>query len=140
MNAEHAENLHAELGYRTSGQREVRQREWFSLRGDANEPLPTPKAFAAMVNRLRVKKWVRENREKHNAKTRRFQAKPGIRDRMNRQQNVRRRKAGQFSMDVHTCPVCQAKWCKVPWVRGVARIFCGQNCQKRAWNRARRSA
>ena len=49
---EYAEDLHAELGYRTVGQREVSQREWYSLRGDIGEAAPSPQAFKAMAKRL----------------------------------------------------------------------------------------
>jgi len=57
MRAEYEEDLHAELGYRLSGRREVAQREWFSLRGDPNEVAPTPKAFKKLVARLRTAAW-----------------------------------------------------------------------------------
>jgi len=133
---QNVEDLHAELGYRTAGQREVRQREWFSLQGDKDEPIRTPREFATVVNRLRVLKWVRENRDKHNAKVRRYQAKPGVRKHLNELQNERRRKSYGTRVEVLACAECGAQWCKVPWVRGKRRVFCGQNCQKRAWSRA----
>lgn len=51
------DDIHAELGYRTAGRREVWQREWFSLRGDPTEPAPTPKDFKKLVARLRTAAW-----------------------------------------------------------------------------------
>jgi hypothetical protein len=132
---EREEDLHAELGYRTAGQREVAVREWFSLQGEKGEPIPTPREFAKVVNRLRVKKWIRENRKRHNAKVMRYQSKPGVRQHMNEMQNERRRKSYGERAEVLACKECGVEWCKAPWVRGVRRIFCGQNCQKRARHR-----
>lgn len=136
---EREEDLHAELGYRTAGHREVSLREWFSLRGEKDEPLPTPKAFAVAVNRLRALKWARENRERHYANIARYQAQPRVRARSNEKQTERRRERYGARPDVlFSCEECGVQWCKTPWVRGPRRRFCGQNCQKRARNRVLR--
>jgi hypothetical protein len=66
---EHAEDLHAELGYRTTGRREIAQREWFSLRGDVGEVAPNPKAFKVLAKRLEKLRSRRKKPEKYRAAT-----------------------------------------------------------------------
>lgn len=128
MNPEHAEDLHAELGYRTTGQREIRQREWFSLRGEASEPIPTPREFAKVVNRLRAKKWAKENPERRKEIARRYYQKP---DKKARQLELaaKRYKARQRTeARVFTCRECSAEFCKAPWTKGPLPNFCRDAC------------
>ena len=133
---EREEDLHAELGYRTAGQREVRQREWFSLRGDPNEPIPTPGEFAKVVDRLRVVRWQKANPEKKRAKALRYYYKP---DKKARQQAYAKKRYQEKSRDerkrvparIFVCRECQAEFCKAPWSRGPAPVFCREACYSR---------
>ena len=136
MKAEHTEDLHAELGYRTAGQREVRQREWFSLRGNADEPLPTPKAFTRKVAVLRAVKWNREHRERHREHANRYALKPENSKRSIDNARERRHRQHRKEAKVYTCAAddCRLQWCLVPWARcgGRAMRFCSQACCARA--------
>lgn len=137
--AEYEEDLHSELGYRTAGRREISQREWFSLRGTPDEAAPTPKAFHALVNRLRVKKWVKDNPEKRKAIANRYAAKPGVVARI--VNLARQRRAARFRAEakVITCDECGAQFCLVFPQRGNRpRRFCDVNCTARAWQRKKR--
>lgn len=136
MDSERAEDLHAELGYRLTGAKEVRQREWFALRGDPDEAAPTPRAFAKLVESLRNKKywraksreqrqaihasrrrWADEHRaaylaivRRRNAKvkaTPRLYAKKIAAQKARRDQEKRRRREAT----VYTCQGCGATWC-----------------------------
>lgn len=104
--AEQAEDLHAELGYRHAGRREVRVREWFSLRGDPGEAAPTPKAFKRLVLQLRN---ARHNPARHAAL-----------------KLVRtERRHGQ----VFACAVCAVEWCAIGTYRnGTVPRVCSPSC------------
>ncbi len=139
--AEYEEDLHAELGYRTAGRRELSQREWFSLRGDANEVAPNPKAFAKLVAGLRVKKWVRANPEKRKAIANRYAHKPGIIPAMIEKARQRRAKAFKAEATAIVCKECGAEFCPVSarWRSGNRkREFCTINCTARFWQRTKR--
>lgn len=95
--AERAADLHAELGYRTSGLREIKQRDWFSLRGDPNEPLPTPAKFDSLVRRLYAKKWKEAHPDRWRAYRLKHEAKPSrkaARVEKERRRRLRRKAAG----------------------------------------------
>jgi len=135
VKAEHAEDLHAELGYRTAGQREVRQREWFTLRGEADEPLPTPKAFARKIAVLRAVKWQRENPERRKVIANRYAQKPENAKHSIDLARERRQRAHREAAEVFTCATadCGAQFCLVPWAKrgGRPQRFCSGACQAR---------
>lgn len=136
MNAsEYEEDLHAELGYRTTGRRELAQREWFSLRGEVGEAAPSPKAFKKLINVLRATKWIRENRERFNARSaKRMRDRPAeVKRAAMAEQNEKRRAAYRANPRVIVCKECGAAFCRVPWAqsRGVPAKFCGPRCRWR---------
>lgn len=134
--AEREEDLHAELGYRTAGQREVRQREWFSLRGKPGEPIATPREFAKVVNRLRVLKWQKANPQKKRANGLKYSRKPEKRSRQltlsaKRYQERRREERQRADAVVFTCRECEVMFCKAPWTKGPSPNFCQNACYQR---------
>lgn len=136
---EYEKDLHAELGYRTAGRREVSQREWFSLRGNHDEVAPNPKAFKKLVARLRVKKWVSENPEKRRTIANRYAAKSGVIARITELSRKRARDKFRAAGLVVTCEECGSRFCPIFPQRGNRpRRFCDINCTARAWQRARR--
>lgn len=132
---EREEDLHAELGYRTAGQREVSLREWFSLRGSAEEPLPTPKAFERKIAVLRAVKWQRENPERRKAIANRYARKPENAKHSIDLARERRHRARREAAEVITCATadCGAQFCLVPWAKrcGLPPRFCSVACQAR---------
>lgn len=131
--AEHAEDLHAELGYRTTGQREVRQREWFSLRGEANEPLPTPDAFKRHIDVLRAKRWAKANPERSRELKRAWAGRHVAQE----VAKVKRWRHRRTKEKVFVCatPGCEVSWCRVPFgkLRGNMRMkYCSPICRGRA--------
>lgn len=140
MSIEYQEDLHAELGYRTAGRREIAQREWFSLRGEADEAAPTPKAFDALVNRLRVKKWTAENPDKRAAIARRYYAKPHVTERQLALARKRRFDAWIAAGPTRACAECCVEFCPIAPKRGIERKFCTTNCEARQHQRRRRRA
>lgn len=138
---EYEEDLHAELGYRTAGRREIYQREWFSLRGTPDEAAPTPKAFDALVNRLRVKKWAKENPEKRKVIANRYALKPENLDKS--LAGARRRRRARFiaTNPVVTCVGCGVEFCPTKPPRGGhPRRFCTDLCSARHLQRNQRRA
>ena len=133
--AEDLERLDAERGYSERGEREVRLREWFSLR---DENGAGPKEFEKVVNRLRVKKWVKENPERRQAIALRYARKPESKARQ-RELGVKRRRARWIAAKSHvTCAGCGVEFCSVVAARGnVGRKFCTDNCQARTAYRAK---
>lgn len=71
MDRELADKLHAELGYRSAGLRELSMREWASLRDDTDAFAKTPAEFERLIGRLRGKAY----RQKVPASVRRERAK-----------------------------------------------------------------
>lgn len=105
---EHADDLHAELGYRSSGRREVRVREWFSLRGEPTEAAPTPRAFKQLVAQLRNG---RHNPPRHAA--------------------MKLARALERRGHVFTCSVCGAEWCAIgKHPNGTVPKVCSRDCWK----------
>jgi hypothetical protein len=135
------DDLHDELGYREAGRREVALREWFTLRGEKTEVAPTPKAFGALVNRLRVKKWVKENPEKRAAISKRYFTKKGVADRQLELARKRRHDRWKASNPIVVCSGCSVEFCPMAPKRGVQRQFCTTNCEARCHQaRQRRKA
>lgn len=134
--SEYAEDLHAELGYRTTGQREVRAREWFSLRGEANEPLSTPKAFEKKIATLRATKWAKENPERRKTNANRYANKPENSKHSVDLARERRQQRHRGEAKVFTCADvdCRLQWCLVPWAKrgGRPQRFCSATCCARA--------
>lgn len=87
--------------------------------------------FVKVVNRLRVRKWAKENPEKRRAIANRYARKPGVSDRTTllskRRRHERHRKAGK----VIVCAECRAAFCEVKPRRGLPRRFCTANCDAR---------
>jgi hypothetical protein len=135
---EYEEDLHAELGYRTAGRRELSQREWFSLRGEVHEVAPNPKAFEKLIAGLRAKKWAKENPDRRAAIAKRYFTKPQVAARQLALARKRRRDRFRMSNPVTTCPECKVEFCVIAPKRGKAKRFCGVNCTARAYQRARR--
>jgi hypothetical protein len=137
---EYENDLQAELGYRTAGRRELSQREWFSLRGEPGEAAPNPKAFDALVNRLRVKKWQKENPDKHRIASLRYALTP--RGRQVNAGNARKRRRARFIADarVIVCADCGVQFCEAKPRGGVPRRFCSDVCGTRFVQRERRRA
>jgi hypothetical protein len=137
---DYEEDLHAELGYRTAGRREISQREWFSLRGEVGEAAPNPKAFDALINRLRVKKWAKENPERQRSRNLRYALKP--QNSARNSANARKRRRARFVKDarVIVCADCGVEFCEAKPRGGLPRRFCSDVCGTRAVQRERRRA
>jgi hypothetical protein len=130
---EREKDLHAELGYRTAGQREVSLREWFSLQGEKGEPLATPKAFASAIAVLRAKRWAKNNPERKAEISRRW-AHAHAAEKVVQVKRWRHRKT-KARVFVCASPECDVSWCRVPSGRlhGNIRIkFCSARCRNRA--------
>lgn len=131
MIREDAEAIDAERGYSVRGEREVRLRDWFSLR----EADGGPKEFAKLLVRLRTKKWIRDNP----AKAAESRANWG-----------RRNQARLHAITRAVVFVCASRECDVAWCRvpsgsryGNARpVYCSQECfnRERYLRRIARSA
>lgn len=127
------EDRDAENGYRTAGARELGLRDWMAMRGDPGEFAPTPKAFAAVVNRLRVKKWAKENPERRREIANRYARKPGIFQRQAELSRQRRHELHRSAAQVVTCVECGVEFCLVfPPRGGRPRKFCTITCEHRA--------
>lgn len=130
--AEYEEDLQAELGYRTAGRREIAQREWFSLRGEAGEIAPNPKAFAKLVNVLRVTKWAKANPEKRKVIANRYAAKPGVSSHQAAMSKKRRHEAFHAAAPVIVCAECGVAFCPIAPPRGgKPRKYCTVACMLR---------
>jgi hypothetical protein len=91
------------------------------------------KAFARLVNSLRVRKWQRENPEKSRAKARRWWAKH--REEALAKQRERSRRAPRQQ----TCDVCQKPFAlPYPHPRGSVPKRCSDECRREATNRQAR--
>jgi hypothetical protein len=130
LSAEDREDIDAELGYSVRGERDVRLRDWMSLRGEDGEAARSPREFEALVNRLRAKKWANENPERRRAIANRYALKP---ENMARSiANARKRRLERVRGRVVACGDCGAEFCQVRPKRGIQRAFCSVNCQARA--------
>jgi hypothetical protein len=126
------ERREAEYGYRDVSGKQLRLTQWAEQRDD--------RVFAALVNRLRVRKWQKEvyaeggarlERLRENARRwwrKQWAEKP---EKWRAYHKARRRKAYTAAPIECACIECGATWCKVPWVRGVRPRFCGDRCYQR---------
>lgn len=128
MNREDQDDIDAERGYSTVGGREQRLRDWFALH-EAGEKAGD---FEKVINRLRVKKWQRENVDKHRAKGLRYYRKPGIAERQIARSRARRLERHRRSGAVVTCTECGVEFCCVhPPRGGRPRKYCSTACMQR---------
>lgn len=90
------------------------------------------RAFGVLVNRLRVRKWQKENPERRRAIALRYARKPDVVVKQCAREKARRRQAFKANTPVHTCEQCGAQWCRVPvkgrLPRGMTPRFCGDAC------------
>jgi hypothetical protein len=141
VKSEQQDDLHDELGYRPAGRREIALRDWFSLRGEPTEVAPTPAAFGKLVNRLRVKKWVKENPEKRKTIANRYALKPENLKKSNAGRRRRRRARFIATNPVVTCAECSVQFCSTKPPRGGhPRRFCTELCCARNLQRKQRRA
>lgn len=134
------DNRAAEYGYREVSRRDLNLAVW-AQRKEA-------RCFAALVNRLRVRKWTVALRaeggarlESHRARLRAWYRLPRVRARAQAAQRRRRREAYARNPVVYACEECGATWCRVPWAQGgPTPHFCDAHCQRRARYRQRKAA
>lgn len=128
MATEDQEAIDAELGYSVRGEREVRLREWFSLREDGERAGD----FDRLVSNLRAKKWAKENPGRRLEIGRKW-------DRGHRAEATVRVRAWRHTRTkgkVFMCSnrECDVQWCRVPGgnLRGNKRaIYCSPRCFNR---------
>lgn len=93
------------------------------------------KEFATVVNRLRVKKWAKENPEKRRRNANRYASKPAVKARQRAWQIRRRHGALKARATVYVCvePDCRAEWCRVPgtYRGGPTPRYCSSACSQR---------
>lgn len=95
--------------------------------------------FAAVVNRLRVKKWAKENPEARKAIARRYARKN--RARQVKQQKELRHARHRAEGKVYACPGCGARFCRLPGTaRGIPPKWCMTACYTRTKYRAKAAA
>jgi hypothetical protein len=133
MSQERDDDLHAELGYRTAGQREIAMREWYSLQGERGEPLATPRAFESAVAVLRAKRWAKNNPERKREISRSW----AHRNAAAKVAQVKRWRHKKTREKVFVCatPDCNVSWCRVPFGRlrgNMRQKFCSPSCRDRA--------
>ena len=151
------EAIDAELGYSVRGEREVKHREWFSLREEGEGPRTfkllikalqarrywreaSPERRARMVAYRKqwaaehpeaVKKAVQEcKRRQRKAKTPAF-----LREVANKRARRRRELVERHASAVYTCTVCGAQWCTALHVQLPKKFkpkYCGSTCRGRA--------
>lgn len=152
------ESREAEQGYGEIGARELRLREWASLRGERDEPAPTPLAFKRLVWRLQAKKywraknpeskakiiayrkaWAEVHKEQYraavNAAKRRRRAHPEIRAEEAAEKRARRAVKTRARRDatVYSCAVCGVQWSPVGGrLPSRPPKYCTQPCRSRA--------
>lgn len=138
MDSEDQEKRDAELGYSVRGEREVRLREWFSLREQGEGPRDFPK----LINRLRVKKWAKANPGKRLAIANRYARRPDVQARSLELDKKRRRKRHRQRGQVFVCELdyCRAEFCRMPCIKGPRPRFCSEIHGLIARNRAQRAA
>jgi len=157
FDAEEQEKADAELGYSVRGEREVRLREWMSVREEGE----APGDFDRLVGRLRQRKywknmapaskarirayrkqWAAENKERYQAavnrckRQRRKLKTPGFVREMEARRALRlQERIARHAAAVFVCVVCGAQWCasllkELP--RAHAPKYCTQTCRSRA--------
>lgn len=87
--------------------------------------------FAKLVNRLRVRRWVRENPERRRTYAREYARLPDQLEKRRAWKAKRRAKLRRET--VYTCESCGSQWCRVPWMQPRSNTrFCSNRCVKRA--------
>jgi hypothetical protein len=128
VDREDVEAMEAERGYSVRSTREVRLREWFSLREEGE----APGDFKRLVDVLRAKKWAKANPERyleiHRLSDRRHRSEALVR--------VKNWRHARIRSLVFTCASreCDVQWCRVPGgqLRGNKRpIYCSSACFNR---------
>lgn len=137
--SELTEDRAAELGYRETGQREVSLRDWFSLR-EPGTVAETPREFAKVVNRLRVRKWAKANPERRRAIANRYALKPENLTRSMELARARRYELHKKKPPI-VCTECGVLFCAAKAARGsYKREFCTNRCQAANEQRRKRRA
>lgn len=155
MDLEQREDIAAERGYRELGEREVRQREWFSLRGDPREIAPTPRSFKRLVVSLQWqakpahkkaaiyaarRRWAADHPDAHRRIWRRRNAKvrltPDLYLAKLAAQRQRRAngKAARLAGTTFVCLRCEVAWCPVGRIPSRRPRWCSGRCRT-AWYR-----
>lgn len=156
--AEDREAVEAERGYAIRGEREVRLREWLSLREEGEKPGD----FKKLVWRLRARKywknkepasrarilayrkqWAKDNRDRYREAVN--QAKRKGRKLLHRPCYVReleqkrarrlRERIERHAAAIFRCVVCGAEWCtalRIGLPKAFAPKYCMQRCRSRA--------
>lgn len=89
-------------------------------------------AFKKVVNRLRAKKWARENPEKRRAIANRYARKPGVSARQVALSKKRRHARHRAAAPVVTCAECRVEFCATkPQRGGRPRKYCSTACMQR---------
>lgn len=90
--------------------------------------------FGVLLNRLRARKWAKENPGRANENAKRFQRKPGIRQRIVARAKAKRHARHRKEAVVLTCPgpACGVQFCRAFPKKGLPRIFCTNACKCRA--------
>lgn len=96
------------------------------------------KGFDALVNRLRVRKWQRENRDRVNAWHRANNQRPEVKARHARHKRDRRARAHKAAAPL-TCARCRVEFQLARVKTGHAPTYCSRDCRLAA-RRARRAA
>lgn len=122
-----AEDRAAELGYREAGRRELALRDWYSLR-EPGTVAETPRAFAKLVNVLRVAKWQKANPEKKKGHALKYVHKPGVMQAQAAQAKKRRHRRYKAAAPVIVCAECRAQFCEARPRGGLPRKFCTERC------------
>lgn len=154
FDAEDQDAVDAERGYAVRGEREVRLREWFSVR-EAGEK---PRDFKRLVWRLQQRRvwakkapekkakiydyrraWAKRNKERvlecaREHKRKRRAAKIGwAKDEVAKKRAVRAIASQKRRAElVYTCVVCGAQWCKLGRIPPRPPKYCSQACDSRA--------
>jgi len=161
LDAEDRGAIDAERGYSVRGEREVKLREWFSLREEGEHSGD----FERLVWRLRARKywkqkketnpsshrrildyrkqWARDNKERYRKavnearrRGRKTLHSPGyVRERELKLKRRREERIARHAAAVFTCVVCGAQWCASllkELPRSNAPKYCMQKCRSRA--------
>jgi len=119
------ESRDAEHGYRTVGGKALRLQQWAERKED--------KAFAKLVNRLNVRRWVGAVYQEGGP---RLQALRKVKAQHAARKAVAKREGRRGR--VTTCLECKVQWCRLPGVVGRREIYCCLKCQRAGeWKRVK---
>lgn len=154
---EDREEIEAELGYRVRGEREVRLREWFSLREEGE----TPRQFDLLVKALRARKYWKTASPERKARAiayrrrwalahpeataaavakckrrrRKLRTPAFLREEAARKAKRKAELIARHAEAIFTCTRCGAQWCSalyVPLPKLFKPKYCGNACRGRA--------